>query len=207
MRVGLAFVLTLGTLIQSNAAEGVDAQWMWVGGGNPQQEAPAGKVWFRRDIRVDEPSTCALSIAVDDSFVLFVNGKKVGEGKSGKAHRFNLNGIVSEGNNVFAIEVTNDGGPAGIIVEGMVRGQGGSERPIDSPAEWTATTQKPADDGCLNRNTLPPRGLRPSRSASTTSLAGKKSSSRRTTSNDFGWQTGWRLSKSRMPSWPARWFR
>lgn len=149
MRVGLAFVLTLGTLIQSHAAEGVDAQWMWVGGGNPQQEAPAGKVWFRRDIRVDEPSTCALSIAVDDSFVLFVNGKKVGEGKSGKAHRFNLNGIVSEGNNVFAIEVTNDGGPAGIIVEGMVRGQGGSERPIDSPAEWTATTQKPADDGWL----------------------------------------------------------
>lgn len=149
MRFCWLSLMILGWLGPLQAAEGVDAHWMWVGSGNPQESAPVGKVWFRRDVRVDEPSTCAVSIAADDSFVLYVNGKKVGEGKSGKAHRFNLNGLVSEGNNVLAIEANNEGGAAGVIVEGMVRGQGGSERSLDSPAEWTASDQAPADEQWL----------------------------------------------------------
>ncbi|MBY0588109.1 HEAT repeat domain-containing protein [bacterium] len=149
MRLGWVALLLVGAVGHLHAAAGVDAQWMWIGEGNPQESAPAGKVWFRRDLRVDEPSTCEITVAVDDSFVLFVNGKRFGEGKAGKAVRFNLNGAVSEGNNVLAIEANNDGGSAGLLVEGMIRGQGGSERSIDSPREWTATRTAPADGGWL----------------------------------------------------------
>ena len=149
MRIGLAWLMTLMVAGWASADGGIDAQWMWFDEGDPHASAPAGKVWFVREIKISDPSTCQLRLAVDDSFVLWVNGKKIGEGVSGKSHRFNLNGIVEEGPNVFAIEATNKEGPAGLVVEGVIRSQGGSETPVDSGPEWKATNKAPAGDAWL----------------------------------------------------------
>lgn len=149
MRFGLSWFVALMVVGFANAEGGVDAQWVWFDEGDPQVSAPAGKTWFRREIKITDPSTCQLRLAVDDSFVLWVNGKKVGEGGSGKSHRFNLNGIVEEGPNVFAIEATNKEGPAGLLVDGVIRSQGGSETPVDTGPDWKGTNRAPTGDAWL----------------------------------------------------------
>src|SRR3954447_23924610 len=82
------------------AQERYDARWIWYDAGNPAESAPAGKVWFRREVRASEPSTGEARVICDDRFTLWVNGHNVGHGEGGKIHRFNLNGIVERGPNV-----------------------------------------------------------------------------------------------------------
>src|SRR5262245_62932595 len=84
----------------------IDAKWVWFDEGNPAESAPAGKVWFRKEYKAEEPSTGAAIVACDDELVLWVNGRKVGEGGGQKSFQFNLNGLVGRGTNVFAIEAT-----------------------------------------------------------------------------------------------------
>jgi putative membrane-bound dehydrogenase-like protein len=127
-----------------------DAKWIWFDAGNPAVEAPAGKVWFRREVRATEPSTGALRIACDDKFVVWVNGQKIGEGGGLKVFRYNLNGIVERGLNVIAVEATNTSGKAGLFVDGEIRGQGGKSVPFDSDKEWKATQTAPAGAAWLN---------------------------------------------------------
>src|SRR5580700_9192261 len=52
-------VLAGGSLF---ADDHFDAQWIWYDTGNPTQSAPAGKVWFRREVRADDPSTGAARV-------------------------------------------------------------------------------------------------------------------------------------------------
>lgn len=119
--------------------EGPEAQWIWFDEGNPVENAPAGKVWFRKEVRGHGPSTGQIRVACDDAFELWVNGQKIGSGKAGKSYRFNLNGIVERGINVIAIEAVNESGKAGLYVDGVIRDQGGSKIPFVSGADWKVT--------------------------------------------------------------------
>jgi putative membrane-bound dehydrogenase-like protein len=150
MRIGLAAIVwtALAAPLQARA-DGVDAEWIWFDEGDPHESAPAGKIWLRREARTDQPSTCQVRIACDDAFTLWVNGRKIGSGEGGSSHRFNLNGIVQEGVNVFAVEAENRGGPAGFLLDGVIRGQGGDETPIDTGPEWRVTRTAPAGSAWL----------------------------------------------------------
>jgi putative membrane-bound dehydrogenase-like protein len=126
-----------------SADDRFDAQWIWYDAGHPEQNAPVGKVWFRRELRADEPSTGAARILCDDHFILWVNGIKVGEGDAKRLYRFNLNDIVDRGPNVFCVEAENRGGKAGLFIDGEVRSQGGHKLPFDTGSAWVATTTSP----------------------------------------------------------------
>lgn len=131
-------------------AEAVDAKWIWLDEGNPLESAPAGKVWFRREVRATEPSTGEIRIASDDPFSLWINGRHVADGKGGQGYRFNLNGIVDRGTNAIAVLVDNADGKAGLLVDGEVRSQGGTNIPFDSGPEWVATRTAPEGDGWIH---------------------------------------------------------
>jgi putative membrane-bound dehydrogenase-like protein len=120
-----------------------DAQWIWYDSGHPEQSAPVGKVWFRHEVRADEPSTGTARVLCDDHFVLWVNGVRVGEGDANRLYRFNLNDIVDRGPNVICVEAENRGGKAGLFIDGEVRSQGGHKLPFDTGAAWVATTRPP----------------------------------------------------------------
>lgn len=145
-QVGWWSVWLLGWISSTSWGQELNAPWMWLAEGNPARSAPAGKVWFRRELRAHEPSTCSVRVAGDDRFVLWVNGQRIGNGDAKKFHHFNLNGLVTEGINVFALEVENLEGRAGVLVEGDIRGQSGARTSCDSGHEWSVTAQTPADD-------------------------------------------------------------
>ena len=133
----------------AQAQQMVDAQWVWFDEGNPAEDAQSGKVWFRREYLIDEPSTGVAIVAADDEFVLWVNGQKVGEGGGQKGYYFNLNGIVGRGTNVFAIEATNKSGKAGVVVDAEIRAQGGKAVSCDTNADWKATRDAPPREAWL----------------------------------------------------------
>ena len=143
------FVLALTGTAHVQAQTPNNAEWVWYNAGNPAETAAEGKVWFRREVRSAQPSTGSARIICDDSFVLWVNGKRVGAGAGEKIFRFNLNGIVDRGMNVIAIEATNTSGKAGLYVDGDVRGQSGTSYPFDSGAKWFATRTAPQGDAWL----------------------------------------------------------
>ena len=76
---GLVVVTLMGTQ-DIQAQTPFNAEWIWYNAGNPAENAPEGKVWFRREVRSAQPSTGSVRILCDDSFVLWVNGKRVGAG-------------------------------------------------------------------------------------------------------------------------------
>jgi putative heme-binding domain-containing protein len=127
----------------------VDAHWIWFDEGDPAASVPAGKVWFRIEVRGDEPSTGSVRIACDDQFTLWVNGNKIGTGGGPESFRYILNGIVDRGVNVIAVEATNTDGRAGLLVDGEVRGQSGRATSFDSGPEWRATRDAPQGDAWL----------------------------------------------------------
>ena len=61
----------------ASAQEKYDAQWMWFDAGNPAQSAPAGKVWFRREVRAFEPSTGAARILCDNALKYSPQGEPI----------------------------------------------------------------------------------------------------------------------------------
>lgn len=149
MRAAIVSGFVLAILYCSTLAvadEKYDAQWIWYDAGNPASHAAAGKVWFRRELRANEPSTGAARVLCDDRFTFWVNGKKVGQGNRGKLYRFNLNGIVERGPNVFAVEAENLGGKAGLFIDGEIRSQGGHLVSFDTGSDWVATTTNSIGD-------------------------------------------------------------
>lgn len=131
-------------------AQGIDAKWMWLAGtGNPEVEAPAGDVLFRREVYMGGPCTGEIWLAADDHFVLWVNGQKVGEGGGDTSSHFTLNGIVERGVNVIAVQVTNKAGRAGLLVDGEIREQTGNSAPFDSPGGWKALASAPQGEAWL----------------------------------------------------------
>jgi putative membrane-bound dehydrogenase-like protein len=145
----LALFLIWGGAHSAQAQQAVDAKWIWFDAGDPAKDAPAGKVWFRKEIRAEEPSTGAATVACDDEFTLWVNGRKIGSGGGNKPFRFSLSGIVERGTNVFAVEAVNKEGRAGLLVDAEIRGQSGHKIPCDTNAEWKATTTAPQGEAWL----------------------------------------------------------
>jgi len=148
----VVFTSSFGFAAEKKHEKKHEALWIWYGAGNPAQSAPAGKVWFRREIRASEPSTGAVLVLCDDRFTLWVNGRKIGSGTAGKPYRFNLNGVVDRGPNVFAVETENLGGKAGLYVDGEIRGQGGHAVPFDTGSDWVATVAPPRGTNWLAPN-------------------------------------------------------
>ncbi|MGQ0637537.1 MAG: DUF7133 domain-containing protein [Planctomycetaceae bacterium] len=138
----------------------LDAKWIWFDEGNPAEKAPVGKVWFRRVVKAEEPSSGEALIACDDDFTFWVNGQKVGSGGGNRSYRFSLNGIAERGTNVFGVEATNKSGRAGLLIEAEIRGQSGKAVSCDTGPEWLTTRTPPQgatwllprfDDGAWQR--------------------------------------------------------
>src|SRR5580704_18872465 len=165
MRVVTVCGLLLAVFVGSPtlfAEDRFDAQWIWYDTGHPEQSAPAGKVWFRYEVRAREPSTGAARVLCDDHFVLWVNGIKIGEGDASHLYRFNLNDIVDRGPNVICVEAENRGGRAGLFIDGEVRSQGGHRLPFDTGSAWEATTVEPQGKAWLQPK-FDSRGWKPVR--------------------------------------------
>jgi uncharacterized membrane protein len=109
-------------------------------------EAPQG--YFRRELFIPGPSEQAwIKVAATDSFVLYLNGKKV---DSQGFPMLNVSGIYDVGHslrvgkNVIGVQVTKVTypGPAKVVIEGAYRDEAGRWHHLGSDASWQASSRQ-----------------------------------------------------------------
>lgn len=130
------------------------ASWIWYPGGKSTIGAPIGPRYFRRTIALPagrRVRNADLLATADDSFVAFVNGQKVGEGRSwAEVKLFDVARQLRPGSNTIAIAATNspspnvgpDKNPAGLI--GMLKVEFDDGEPLLVPTDthWRTSDQE-----------------------------------------------------------------
>jgi hypothetical protein len=93
---------------QKRFAPSVAIKWIW-NDAHAAEKAKAGHLYFRKTIELAAvPADATVAVICDNSFTLFVNGKKVGSGNDFKeASVFDLRPHLKPGTNLFAIEAVN----------------------------------------------------------------------------------------------------
>ena len=134
-------------------------QWIWFPEGNPAQNAPAEKRFFRRTFVVPEGKiveSARLRIAADDQFRTRLNGERVGARASGEKDTWkigrqfdDLTHRLKVGTNVLCIEAENlpsktadAANPAGLISRLEVRFAAQETLELITDAAWTSATNE-----------------------------------------------------------------
>jgi alpha-L-rhamnosidase len=93
-------------------------QWIWYPEGKPNEVAPAGTRYFRRQfsVPVGKQITAAnFNGTCDNGFTLFVNGVQAGQGTNwSQPPKLNIKEYLTQGVNTLAIAATNEGSAAGL---------------------------------------------------------------------------------------------
>ena len=120
-----------------------DAQWIW-SAEFPRNEAPAGVVYFRKSFDVRDPEAGQVRIAADDSYELFVNGRRVGEGNDfSRLDNYDIARYLVSGRNVVAVRATNaEPGAAGLVAVVSVRGRGNTDVSFSTDGSWKSGSRK-----------------------------------------------------------------
>jgi len=128
-------------------------QWIWYPDGDPAQNAPAEKRFFRRTfvLPADRASQSArLRVSADDSFTARLNGQALGGGDNWQTgQQFNdLARLLKAGTNVLAIEAENSpangANPAGLIACLEIQFADGGALKLVSDATWRSSKSEVA---------------------------------------------------------------
>ncbi len=100
----------------SAALSSEGAQWIWAPS-HATDAVPAGACYFRRTFVMDAPASGTLEIAADDTFEVYINGKRIGRGEQWKhLTRFDISEQLEAGQNTIAVKVVNrEAGAAGLV--------------------------------------------------------------------------------------------
>lgn len=154
-KLGLLFVGFFVLFMASSAvAQNADLpKWIWYPEEtNPAEDAPVEPRYFVKIIDIDSAVVSAeMEIAVDNTYKLYVNGgNPVEEGDNWQvANEFSIANKLKKGKNVIAIEATNQGGPAGLILKGkIVLKTGKRETVFVSDSTWM--TSKELTEGWID---------------------------------------------------------
>jgi hypothetical protein len=130
-------------------------QWIWFPEGNPAQNAPAEKRFFRRTFTLPSGKTIEhahLRVSADDWSEAWLNGKPLGVIEDWHIGRqFNhLAAFLKPGLNLLAILAENKptsgpANPAGLIVRLEIRFTDGETLRLTSGAEWRCSRTQAAD--------------------------------------------------------------
>jgi hypothetical protein len=122
-----------------------ESSWIWYPEGKPAQSAPPEIRYFQRIISVDGSKALAsasAAVTADNSFTLWINGKKVISGDSFHiTFRTSIKRFLRPGVNVLAVEasnVWNAPNPAGWIGSFDLNYKDGSQEVIKTDKEWSA---------------------------------------------------------------------
>ena len=130
------------------------AQWMWFPEGNPTEDAPVAKRFFRRGFALPAEkriSAARLRVSCDDRCAVWINGEALGEHADWKTGRefSGLEQKLRAGLNTLAVEAENCAAPvaknpAGLLLRLEVRFTDDTTLRVDSDEAWRVTKTAPA---------------------------------------------------------------
>ncbi len=120
----------------------LDPFWIWTPEQTPGR-VPQGACYFRKTLNLPVEFQGVIEIAADDSYELFVNGKRVGAGVSWEEFdTFDISRELRTGKNVIAVKVTNrNGSDAGLVGRIVLTSEDGKKRTYLTNPTWKASTR------------------------------------------------------------------
>ena len=118
-------------------------RWIWVDG----DEVDGSEGWFWKAFEYDGVVERAMLFATcDNRMELFLNGDSVvWSDRWADPILLDVTDAVRSGRNVLGVHGTNGEGPAGLVLELTITGDGGTLR-VDSNTTWRVTTDQPGGD-------------------------------------------------------------
>ncbi|WP_164100946.1 DUF7133 domain-containing protein [Candidatus Laterigemmans baculatus] len=130
----------------ASLASAEEAEWIWLSGVPKESVAVGDTGYFRKPLNLRTPSEGRVTIAADDVYELFVNGRRVGTGRSSrKMDKYDISPYLAVGRNVVAVKVDNTrGNTAALVARVDIKPQGSSQwYAFSSDASWKSTPQAP----------------------------------------------------------------
>jgi putative heme-binding domain-containing protein len=126
----------------ARAAE--DVKWIWTPSQAVDKHVPAGECYFRKSLPMGQPESGEIQITCDDSYELFVNGRKVGEGDNWRRlNSFDITKFLTPGRNTVAVKATNkEEGSAGLAARIVVKDVGGTHVAYPTDKTWRTSVQE-----------------------------------------------------------------
>jgi hypothetical protein len=121
-----------------------ESGWIWYPAGNPAKSAPVGTRYFHRVIEMDgakELKSATAALTADNTFTLWINGKKVSEGDNFNVTvSTHIESFLRPGANILAVAVSNGGqgdNPAGWIGAFDISYNDGSRTVVRTDNKWS----------------------------------------------------------------------
>jgi len=140
-----SFPLGLGGLVMWSALlllpwaslAAADPQWIW-SPEHPTGSVPEGPCYFRKFFTIDQPASGELKIAADDEYEVFLNGRRIGTGKSTEVlDQYDVISFLRSGQNLLAVRVANTRGTtAALGVRLSVKDRTRGTLTVSSDASW-----------------------------------------------------------------------
>ena len=106
--------------------------WVW-----SSKKPFVSKAFLRKKFMLEtEPDKSYIAIAADASYKLYVNGKYIGSGSCWAAQTYNIQKQLQKGENVIAVAGIGDGGPTGILFEGIINSKDRKGKYFISDDSW-----------------------------------------------------------------------
>ncbi len=87
-----------------------EPEWIWAPGVE-KESVPHGSCFFRKAFTADNVRSAELAVVADDTYELFLNGRRIGTGDSWvEADKYDISRYLLRGRNVVAVKVTNTEG-------------------------------------------------------------------------------------------------
>lgn len=116
--------------------QGEEAQWIWYPG-HKKGQVPSESCYFRKSFILQAPVEGQITIAADDAYELYLNGRMVGSGEYQKnLKQYDITPYLTRGRNTVAVRVANlEGATAALAARVMVR---------QNPGQWSSFSSDPS---------------------------------------------------------------
>jgi putative heme-binding domain-containing protein len=114
-----------------------EAEWIW----SPQHrkdQVPGVECFFRKRFDLNAPDQGEIMITADDTYEIFVNGKKAATGSgTRRLDRYNISNLLVRGQNIVAVRVENtNGNTAALVARVQVKEKDGNWVSHSTDGSW-----------------------------------------------------------------------
>jgi len=137
-RITLCLISASAAILCMPESRGEEAEWIWANGSEAESIPLGETVFFRKLINLKVAAEGKIELAADDSYDLYVNGKRVGSGKSLKSlDSYDISDKLVVGRNIVAVRARNTAGNTAALAARI------SIRPV-SGGRWFTFSSDPS---------------------------------------------------------------
>ncbi len=137
----MAAAAGLVVLLLTSPLMGQNAHWIWTSAHRAGSVPQGAIAHFRKSFSVRRPSEATLTIAADDTYEVFLNGRRIGSGRHTRhTDKYDLSGELVSGRNTLAVKVVNESGHTAALMARLMVRDGNRWRSFATDRTWKTSS-------------------------------------------------------------------